>query len=119
MVRNTYIGILGVNKNYIEASKGIGLTNFQILVNVELPLALPVILTGLRTAIVIVIGTATLAALIGAGGLGDPIFRGVSTVDSNLILLGAIPSALLAITVDKVIGMLERIIVSKGIIEHG
>ncbi len=115
LVRNTYTGILGVDKNYIEASKGIGLTNFQILFKVEIPLALPVILAGLRTAAVIVIGTTTLAALIGAGGLGDPIFRGVATVNTNLILLGAIPAALLAIIVDKMIGQSSKIFVSKGI----
>ncbi|MCO4793888.1 MAG: ABC transporter permease subunit [Bacteriovoracaceae bacterium] len=115
LVRNTYSGIQGVDKAYVEASRGIGLTNFQILFKVEIPLAMPIILAGLRTAAVIVIGTATIAALIGAGGFGDPIFRGVSTVNSNLILLGAIPAALLAIAVDKVIGWSETGLVSKGI----
>jgi osmoprotectant transport system permease protein len=115
IIRNTYSGIKGVDKNYIEVSKGIGLTGTQILLKVEIPLALPIILAGLRTAAVIVIGTATLAALIGAGGFGDPIFRGVATVNSNLILLGAIPSALLAIFTDKCIGQCEKIFVSKGI----
>jgi osmoprotectant transport system permease protein len=115
LVRNTYEGIKGVDRNYVEASKGIGLTSTQILFKVEIPLALPIILAGLRTATVIVIGTATLAALIGAGGLGDPIFRGVATVNSNLILLGAIPSALLAIAADKFIGWSETHLVSKGI----
>jgi len=115
LIRNTYTGILGVDRNYLEASRGIGLNNFQILIHVELPLAMPIIIAGMRTAIVIVIATATLAALIGAGGLGDPIFRGVSTVNSNLILLGAIPSALLALIVDRSIGFLEKAVVSKGI----
>jgi osmoprotectant transport system permease protein len=115
LVRNTYSGIQGVDKAYVEASRGIGLTNMQILFKVEIPLAMPIILAGLRTAAVIVIGTATIAALIGAGGFGDPIFRGVSTVNSNLILLGAIPAALLAIFVDKVIGWSEKGLVSKGI----
>tara|TARA_Y100000590_G_scaffold323369_1_gene366535 strand:+ start:258570 stop:260114 length:1545 start_codon:yes stop_codon:yes gene_type:complete len=115
LVRNTYEGIRAVDRNFVEASRGIGLTNTQILFKVEIPLALPIILAGLRTATVIVIGTATLAALIGAGGLGDPIFRGVSTVNSNLILLGAIPSALLAIIADKFIGWSETQLVSKGI----
>ena len=115
LIRNIYTGILAVDKNYIEASRGIGLTNMQILFKVEIPLALPIIIAGLRTAAVIVIGTATLAALIGAGGFGDPIFRGVSTVNSNLILLGAVPAALLAVIVDKVIGIFEFIFVSKGI----
>jgi osmoprotectant transport system permease protein len=115
LIRNTYTGILGVDKTYIEVAKGIGLTPFQILVKIELPLALPIILAGLRTAAVIVIGTTTLAALIGAGGLGDPIFRGVATVNSKLILLGAIPSALLAIVVDKLINASEKALVSKGL----
>jgi osmoprotectant transport system permease protein len=115
LVRNTYEGIKAVDRNFVEASRGIGLTNLQILFKVEIPLALPIILAGLRTATVIVIGTATLAALIGAGGLGDPIFRGVATVNSNLILLGAIPSALLAITADKLIGGIGNIFISKGI----
>lgn len=115
LIRNTYTGITGVEKNYIEASKGIGLTGTQILFYVELPLAMPIIIAGFRTAMVIVIGTATLAALVGAGGLGDPIFRGVSTVNSNLILLGAIPAAILAIISDKLIGVSEKFLVSKGI----
>ncbi len=115
LVRNTYEGIKAVDRNFVEASKGIGLTNTQILMKVEIPLALPIILAGLRTATVIVIGTATLAALIGAGGFGDPIFRGVSTVNSNLILLGAVPAALLAVVADKLIGWSETQLVSKGI----
>ncbi|MCB0419967.1 MAG: ABC transporter permease subunit [Bdellovibrionales bacterium] len=115
LVRNTYTGILNVDPLFIEVSKGVGLTPLQILWKVEIPLALPVILAGLRTAAVIVIGTATLAALIGAGGFGDPIFRGVATVNSHLILLGAIPAALFAIVVDQLIGFAERYFVSKGI----
>lgn len=116
LMRNTYIGIQGIDPELIEAAKSIGLTPFQILTKVEIPIALPVILAGLRTAAVMVIGMATLAALIGAGGLGDPIFRGVSTVNSYLILLGAIPSALLAILVDRFIGFLEKVLVSKGLL---
>jgi osmoprotectant transport system permease protein len=115
LIRNTYIGILGVDRSYIEASRGIGLTNWQILMKVEIPLAIPVILAGLRTATVIVIGTTTIAAMVGAGGLGDPIFRGVATVNSNLILLGAVPAALLAVLMDKLIGLLDVLLVSKGV----
>lgn len=115
IVRNTFSGIKAVDKNYIEASRGMGLTDFQILKKVELPLAMPIILTGVRTASVIVIGTATLAALVGAGGLGEPILRGVATVNNHLILLGAIPSALLAIIVDKLLGIGEKNLVSKGL----
>ncbi len=116
LVRNTYAGMLSVDKSFIEVSKGIGLTGMQVLLKVEIPMALPVIIAGLRTAAVIVIGTATLAALIGAGGFGDPIFRGISTVDSRLILLGAIPAALLAVVFDKIIGFLEKSVVSKGLV---
>ena len=115
LIRNTYAGILGVHKNYIDASKGIGLTDLQTLLRIEIPIALPVILAGLRTSAVIVIGTTTLVALIGAGGLGDPIFRGISTLNSNLILMGAIPAAILAILVDKSIGFLEKIFISRGL----
>lgn len=115
LVRNTFTGIQAVDKDYIEASRGLGLTERQILWKVELPLAAPIILAGVRTASVIVIGTATLAALAGAGGLGDPIFRGVATVNGNLILLGAIPSALLAVCADKLLGLAERKLVSKGL----
>ena len=115
LIRNTYSGIEGVNSNYIEASRGLGLTPMQILFKVEIPLAMPIILAGVRTASVIVIGTATLAALVGAGGLGEPIFRGVATVNGNLILLGAIPSAILAIVVDKFWEVLEKKLVSPGI----
>lgn len=115
LIRNTYTGIDAVDKDMIEAAKGIGLTDSQVLRKVEIPLALPVILAGVRTASVIVIGTATLAALVGAGGLGDPIFRGVATVNSDLILLGAVPSALLAIIVDRGLGLLETKVVSKGL----
>lgn len=115
LIRNTYTGINGVNKNYIEASKGMGLTSLQILKSVEIPLAMPVILAGVRTSSVIVIGTATLAALVGAGGLGEPIFRGVATINSQLILLGAVPSALLAIIVDKLLALAELRLISKGL----
>lgn len=115
LIRNTYSGVEGVSSQYIEASRGLGLTPMQILLRVEIPLALPIILAGIRTASVIVIGTATLAALVGAGGLGDPIFRGVATVNGDLIMLGAIPSALLAIIVDKFWGLIEKRIVSPGL----
>ncbi len=115
LIRNTYTGIHGVDKNYIEASRGMGLTSFQILKSVEIPLAMPVILAGIRTSCVIVIGTATLAALVGAGGLGEPIFRGVATINSRLIILGAIPSALLAIAMDKLLGLAEARLISKGL----
>ncbi|MBT4761239.1 MAG: ABC transporter permease subunit [Bdellovibrionaceae bacterium] len=115
LVRNTYVGISSIDRDLIEASQGVGLTDFQVLYLVEIPIALPMILAGIRTAAVIVIGSATLAAMIGAGGLGDPIFRGVATVNNNLILLGAIPAAAMAILVDKMLGLLEKLLVSKGL----
>lgn len=115
IVRNVYTGINGVDPDYVEASRGIGLTDKQILFKVEIPLALPIIIAGVRTAAVIVIGTATLADLIGAGGFGNPIFTGVQSVNSNLILLGAIPAALFAISVDKLLELSERLTVSKGL----
>jgi len=114
LVRNTYTGIRGVNASVIESAKGLGLTNFQILTKVELPLALPTIMAGFRTSTVIVIGTATLAALIGAGGLGDPIFRGIASVNNYLILLGALPAALLALILDKFLYKVEEFFVPKG-----
>ena len=115
LLRNTYEGIKGVDQTFIEASRGMGLSSFQILRHVEIPLALPVILAGLRTAAVIVVGTATLAAMVGAGGFGDPIFKGVATVNSRLILLGAVPAALLAIVIDKILGILEKVLISPGL----
>lgn len=118
LLRNTYEGIKGVDNTYIEASRGMGLSSMQILRYVEIPLALPVILAGLRTAAVIVVGTATLAAMVGAGGFGDPIFKGVATVNTRLIFLGAIPAALLAIIIDKLLGFVERTVVSPGLREN-
>lgn len=115
LVQNTYTGIKNINPIYIDISKGLGLTNWQILKHVEIPLAMPIILAGIRTSTVIVIGTATLAALVGGGGLGDPIFRGTSTLHPHLILLGAIPSALLAILADKILSFSELFLVSKGL----
>ena len=110
IIRNTYSGILDIESIYIEVSKGMGLTPFQILKYVELPLALPIIIAGVRTAVVVSVGTAVLAAFIGAGGLGDPIFRGISTLNSDLILLGAVPAALLAVGLDQLIGLLSHFI---------
>jgi len=115
LVRNTYTGIREIDPKIIEASQGIGLTNLQILRKVEMPIALPMIIAGIRTSTVIIVGTATLAALIGAGGLGDPIFRGISSVQMNTILLGAAPAALLAIFLDRLLQFCERRLVSKGL----
>ena len=115
LIRNTFEGIKNVDRNYIEASAGIGLNAWQILIFVQIPLALPIMLAGVRVATVIVVGTATLAAYIGAGGLGDPIFRGIATLDSRLIFLGAIPACLLAVILDMSIAFVEKLIISKGL----
>jgi osmoprotectant transport system permease protein len=108
IIRNTFEGISGVDPAVREAARGMGMTNRQMLLQVELPLALGVILAGVRVATVITVGVATIAPAIGAGGLGEFIFRGVATVDNNLVLAGAIPAATLALLLDFILGRLER-----------
>ncbi len=108
ILRNTYAGITGVDPAVIEAARGMGMTARQLLWQVELPLSSSIILAGLRVATVITIGVATIAAAIGAGGLGTFIFRGVSMVNDQVILAGAIPAALLAILADASLGWAER-----------
>jgi len=108
IVRNTYVGLTGVDPAILEAAEGVGMTEQQILFRVRLPLATSVILAGIRTATVITIGVATIAAAIGAGGLGTFIFRGVAMVSDAVILAGAIPAALLALLADFLLGLLER-----------
>jgi osmoprotectant transport system permease protein len=108
IVRNTYTGITGVDPAVREAARGMGMTDGQLLRQVELPLAAGVILAGIRVATVVGVGTATIAAAIGAGGLGVYIFRGVAVVDDRLILAGALPAALLALTADGLLGLVER-----------
>jgi len=108
IVRNTITGITGVDPAVIDAARGMGMTNAQILRRVQLPLARPVIFAGIRTAAVINVGVTTLSALIGAGGLGTFIFRGLATNQTAVILLGAVPAALLALAVDAVLGLVER-----------
>lgn len=115
IIKNTYTGINNVDPAIIEAGKGMGMTNSQILRMVKLPLALSVIMAGIRIATVINIGTTTIAALIGAGGLGDLIFRGISMDNAYLILSGAIPAALLALLIDWVLGIVERLLTPKGL----
>ena len=108
ILRNTYVGLTGIDPAVLQAAEAMGMTDRQILWRVRLPLALPVILAGIRTATVITIGVATIAAAIGAGGLGTFIFRGVAMVNDAVILAGAIPAALLAIAADVLIAALER-----------
>ena len=107
IVRNTYAGIRGVDPTLIEVAKALGMTSSQRLFRVELPLAAGVILAGLRTATVTCVGIATIAAAVGAGGLGDLIFRGVASLNNGLVLAGAIPAALLALGADTLLGLLE------------
>ena len=108
IIRNTYAGIQGVDPAVREAGRGMGMTDLQLLSMVEIPLAFGVILAGIRVATVISVGVATIAAAIGAGGLGEFIFRGVSMVNNTLILAGAIPAAIMALAADFLIGRLER-----------
>jgi osmoprotectant transport system permease protein len=108
VIRNTYTGIRGVDHSVLEAGRGMGLTERQLLFQVELPLATSVILSGVRIAVVVSVGLATIAAAIGAGGLGEFIFRGLAMVNNDLILAGAIPAAVLALSADFGLGWLER-----------
>jgi osmoprotectant transport system permease protein len=108
ILRNTYAGIRGIDPSIIEVARALGLTDTQRLLKVELPLAASFILAGLRTATVTCIGIATIAAAVGAGGLGELIFRGVASVDNRLVLAGAVPAALLALAADALLGLLER-----------
>lgn len=108
IVRNTYAGIRGIDPTLIEVAHAVGLTNAQRLFKIELPLAASFIFAGLRTATVTCVGVATIAAAVGAGGLGELIFRGVASIDNRLVLAGAIPAALLALIADGLLGLLER-----------
>jgi osmoprotectant transport system permease protein len=108
IIRNTSAGITGVDRAVREAARGMGMTDRQILFQVELPLSFSTILAGIRIATVLTIGIATIAAAVGAGGLGEFIFRGLAMVNDQLILAGAIPAALLALAADFVLGALER-----------
>lgn len=108
IVRSTYVGVKGVDPSVKEAGRGMGMTDGQLLWQVELPLALGVILAGVRVAAITSVGIATIAAAIGAGGLGMYIFRGVAGVNTTLILAGSIPAALLALLTDFSLGRIER-----------
>jgi len=110
IVRNTYIGITGISEAVRESAIAMGLTSRQLLWHVEFPLASPVILGGIRTATVITIGVATIAAAIGAGGLGEFIFRGIAMVANDVILAGAIPAALMALIADLLLGGVEKLL---------
>lgn len=119
ILRNTYTGIKEVDPSLIEAAKGIGMKPVRRLTRVELPIAMPVMMAGIRTAMVLIIGTATLAALIGAGGLGDLILLGIDRNNASLILIGAIPAALLAIMFDLILRYMEKLSYKKLLITVG
>jgi osmoprotectant transport system permease protein len=108
ILRNTYAGILAVDSALVDVSNALGMSDFQRLLKVELPLSASVILAGVRTATVTCVGVATIAAAVGAGGLGELIFRGVASVDNSLVLAGAVPAALLALCADGVLGFVEK-----------
>ena len=115
VLKNTYTGILGVEDRYVEAAKGCGMSAFQALLKVELPLAMPTIIAGLRMAAIYTVSWAVLAAMIGLKGLGDFVYQGVASNNNTLILLGAIPAAILAIVFGAVIDLLQRKVTPRGL----
>jgi osmoprotectant transport system permease protein len=115
IVRNTYAGLDQVDPAAIEAARGMGMRERQILMRVTVPQSLPVLMAGIRTSTVLSVGVATLAALIGAGGLGSFIFRGIAMVNSRMVLAGAIPAAALALALDGLLAVVERWITPKGL----
>jgi len=115
ILRNTYIGVRSVDPSLIDAARGQGMTEWEILTMVELPLTAPVIVTGIRLSAVYLVSWATLASLIGAGGLGDLIFSGIDSYDSSLLLAGAIPTALLALIIGYLFGLLRRVVTPRGL----
>lgn len=115
ILKNTYTGLLDVKKEYIEVAKGCGMSPFQTLIEVELPLASPSIIAGLRMSTIYTVSWAVLAAMIGLGGLGEFIYIGIASNNDQLILAGAIPSAIMAIGLSLLIDVLRRVAVPKGI----
>jgi len=115
IVRNTYAGIDSVSSDVIESATGMGMTKKQILFDIEIPNAMPVIMGGIRTSTAIIVGTAPLAFLIGGGGLGFWIFTGIALVDMGIMLAGSVPVALIAMLFDYCLSLLEKVVVSKGI----
>lgn len=107
ILRNTYVGLTGVNPNTVDSAKGVGMTQIQIITKVDIPLAMPVIMSGIRLSAIYVIAWSTLASYIGAGGLGDFIFNGLNLYRTDLILGGSIPVILLALLVDWLLAKLE------------
>lgn len=118
IIRNTAAGILDVSPILLDAGRGMGMTPAQILFRIEIPNALYIILAGIRTSTVVMVGTAAVAFLIGGGGLGDLIFTGIGMVDTGLMLAGAIPTALLAILANWALGWIEKLVISKGLVKE-
>lgn len=119
VLRNTYTALRGIDVTMIEAARGMGLSNRQILFKISLPLALPVIMAGLRTAMVLIIGIAAIAALIGAGGLGVPIFRGLRNARMDLIITGGMLVSVLALFLDGTMALVERFLTPRGMRVRG
>src|SRR5699024_702328 len=115
ILRNTYAGLTGVDQSVIEAGRGMGMTPNQILKKIELPTALPFIMAGIRTATVLTVGIATLATFVGAGGLGDVIYRGLQSYNNELVLAGALPVAVLALLFDFALKLIEKKVTPKGL----
>lgn len=114
ILRNTYVGLTNVDTNIIDSARGLGMTKIQLIIKVRLPLAIPVIMAGIRLAAIYIIAWATLASYIGAGGLGDFIFSGLSLYQPDLILGGTLPVIALALLTDFLLGLLEKKIIPKG-----
>lgn len=114
ILRNTYTGITSIDNSMIEAGRGMGMTQSQLLWQIEFPLALPFIMAGIRTATVLTVGITTLATFVGAGGLGDVIYRGLQSYNNSLVLAGALPVAILAILFDLVLKWVEKKVTPKG-----
>lgn len=115
IVRNVFTGITSVDPSIIEAGSGMGMTPNQVLFKIELPIALPFIMAGIRTATVLTVGIATLATFVGAGGLGDIIYRGLQSYNNALVFAGAVPVALLAILFDVLLKFVEKSVTPKGL----
>lgn len=115
VLKNTYAGLVSVDQQYIEAARGCGMSAIQSLIQVELPLAMPTIIAGLRMAAIYTVSWAVLAAMIGLGGLGDFVYQGTSSNNNTLILLGAIPAAVLAIVIGALIDLLQKKVTPRGL----
>jgi len=119
ILRNTYTAIRAVDPAMIEAGKGMGMNQWQLLFRIELPLAIPVIMAGLRNSVVMIIGIAAIAALIGASGLGIPIFRGLRNARMDLIIIGGVSVSILALVIDGLMAMVERWVTPRGLRNKG